>query len=82
VEAIAGALAHPSAAPVASAGRSQSRIERAFTLGTLSAGAHRRQRHAESMSWLGVYQAWESPQWGQATVVDTGASNTMPHWHV
>src|SRR5216110_2874157 len=28
------------------------------------------------------YQAWVPPQCGQPTVVETGASNTYPHWHV
>jgi hypothetical protein len=28
----------------------------------------------------GVYQAWVALQFGQPTDVETGASNTNPHW--
>jgi hypothetical protein len=27
------------------------------------------------------YQAWAVPQWGQVTVVETGATNAKPHAH-
>jgi len=31
---------------------------------------------------LAAYQAWVLPQCGQPTEVETGASNTSPHWQV
>ncbi len=33
-------------------------------------------------SGAGGYQAWPAPQWGQVTLVETGALKKSPHPHV